>query len=276
MTDRADQPAWTILEMEVTAGSAEIVSDALWGLGVAAVEEMEVTGDAVVLRANVSPESGEAVAELARLHKAIVRWVTVPVSVADTWREHASPTHVIDDVWLVPAWVEAPAGRSVRVEPFDVFGLGNHPTTVLALAAALDVVRRGHRVLDMGCGSGVLAVALSSLTGCGCDCHDIAPQARAAVEHNATLNGVTQCVSWRGPLEPGESARYDVVVANILAPVLCDLARAIEAVTVPGGCIVLSGLREEQAERVTEAHEGCVVVSRRSDDGWMSLTLRRV
>ena len=276
MTDPAEQPAWTILEMEVTAESVEIVADALWGLGVAAVEEIETAGGAVVLRANVSPESGEAVAELARLHKSTVRWVTVPVSVADTWREHASPTHVIDDVWLVPAWVEAPAGRSVRVEPFDVFGLGNHPTTVLALAAALDVVQPGHRVLDMGCGSGVLAVALSSLTGCVCDCHDIAPQARTAVEHNAALNGVAHAVSWRGPLEPGESARYDVVVANILAPVLCDLAQEIVAVTAPGGSIVLSGLREEQAERVADAHEGCVVVSRRTDDGWVSLTLRRM
>lgn len=275
MTDPADPAAWTILEMEVPEGSVEIVSDALWSLGVAAVEETPSADGSVVLRANVSPDHAGAVADLARQHSGEARWVTVPVSVADTWREHARATHVADDVWLVPEWVDPPPGRAVRVEPFDVFGLGNHPTTVLALAAALDVVRGEHTVLDMGCGSGVLAVALSVLTGCGCECHDIAPQARAAVAHNAALNGVAERVTWRAGIRTGERARYDVVVANILAPVLCELADAIVSVTKPGGTVVLSGLREDQADRVSAAYAGCEVTGQRFDGGWVSLTLRR-
>ncbi|MGA1361622.1 MAG: 50S ribosomal protein L11 methyltransferase [Ilumatobacteraceae bacterium] len=275
MTDPAVPAAWTILELEVPAGSAEIVSDALWGLGVAAVEETPMSGGSVVLRANVSPLHDETVVELARRHGGVAKWVTVPVSVADTWRAHARATHVAGDVWLVPEWVEAPEGRTIRVEPFDVFGMGNHPTTVLALSAALDVVRDGHTVLDMGCGSGVLAVALSALTGCACECHDIAPQARDAVEHNAALNGVSDRVKWREGLDPGERAGYDVVVANILAPVLCEIADALVAVTKPGGTVVLSGLREDQTERVAAAYTGCDITDQRLDGGWASLTLCR-
>ena len=275
MTEPAGAPAWTILELEADNDVADIVSDGLWGLGVSAVEEIASSGGSVTLRANVSVESADAVADLARRHGATFRWVTVPASVTETWREHARPTHVVDDVWLVPAWVPSPAGRSVIVEPFDVFGLGNHPTTTLALAAALAVARRGDFVLDMGSGSGVLAVALSALVGCRCECHDIAAQSRHAVEHNARLNGVGSLVEWNGDPAAGEPARYDLVVANILAPVLCDLATALQSVTASNGTIVLSGLRDDQAGRVLAAYGTCELVAQDSREGWTALTLRR-
>lgn len=275
MTEPAKPGSWTILEMEVDPDAAEVVADALWGIGVSAVEEVMTSRTRVTLRANVSSDAAGVLDELAARHGATWRWVSVPVSVADTWREHATATHVVDDLWLVPAWVEPPDGRAVRIEPFDVFGLGNHPTTVLTLVASLGVVQRGDLVLDMGCGSGVLAVSLAVLGACRCECHDIAPQAQAAVLHNAALNGVDGDVAWRGPLAQGEPPRYDVVVANILAPVLRGLASGLSAVTRPGGRIVLGGMRDDQVDQVSDVFVDCVVESRHADAGWTSLVLRR-
>lgn len=276
MTEPAGPTVWTILELDVVADTVEIVSDGLWGLGVSAVEEIVSDTDTVTLRANVSVESAAAVADLAHRHGAAFRWVSVPVSVTETWREHAQATHVVDDVWLVPAWVAPPVGRPVMVEPFDVFGLGNHPTTTLALAGALAVARSGDLVLDMGCGSGVLAVALSALVGCRCECHDIAPQSRHAVGHNSRLNGVENLVAWTSGPTGGEPARYDLVLANILAPVLCELAGELQAAVRPNGSMVLSGVRDDQTDRVLSAYDRCELVSRSSLEGWTALTLRRL
>ncbi|MFM9133654.1 MAG: 50S ribosomal protein L11 methyltransferase [Actinomycetota bacterium] len=264
---------WTLTEFQVPDDLAEVVSDLLWAGGVAAVEETQRDGG-VVLRTSVDPSVVSAVLKSHPGVTATETWVSS--TVADTWREHAVPVHVQGDAWLVPAWTDPPPGaRSILIEPFDTFGLGNHPTTVLALRAALAVAAEGGTVLDVGSGSGVLSVAMSVLRGCACTATDIAPQARPALEFNATKNGVAGRIHWVDDLSQVAPGAYTTVVANILAPVLRDLAPMLEEACAIGGHIVLSGLRADQEDGVVACYPGSRVVSREVSEGWAAVTLAR-
>ncbi len=120
-------PAWRLAEIVVDAEKSELLADGLWALGVVAVEEAVADDGRTLLRTSVDESATDRLQALAEGHGARLQWLSVPVEVADTWRQHAVPTHVSDDLWLVPAWLEPPPGRAVLVEPFDTFGLGNHP-----------------------------------------------------------------------------------------------------------------------------------------------------
>lgn len=273
MTDEGD---WLLVDIACPAGLEDIVSGTLWSLGVAAVEEITNVNGSVTLRTSLGADSAGAVSVVVESHPGVtVTPVTIPRAVADTWRGHAEPTHVTGSVWLVPAWCEPPQGDCVFVEPFDTFGLGNHPTTVGALALALDVCDRGTNVMDLGSGSGVLSVALAALRGSRVHAHDIAAQGERALAHNAGLNGVSGLVGWRGPLDLSDDARYDVIVANILAPVLRELSAHIVRAVRPGGHVVLAGMRAEQVESVVEHFDRCEVIADSERDGWVAVLLQK-
>ena len=272
-----DPGSWLLVEIDCGGEDAEILSAELWARGVAAVEEIDGADGSTVLRTSLGIDAGDAVAELAGSFPGItVRPIEIPRSVADTWRRFVSASHVVDDIWIVPEWCERPQGRAVVIEPFDTFGLGNHPTTVLALRAALRVCDAGSTVLDVGTGSGVLAVGLARLAGSTVDAFDIAPQSRDALAHNALLNGVSGRVEWcETPFAGDAVGRYSLVVANILAPVLRTIAADLQATTRTGGHIVLSGLRDDQVESVIGHYGRCRVESIESIDGWSGVTLCR-
>jgi len=147
---------------------------------------------------------------------------------------------------------------------------------VLALRAAIGIAAAGSLVLDMGSGSGVLAVALAKTAGAVCECHDISTTAEHALEHNARLNGVAPAVRWRGALSGADAGRYDLAVANILAPVLRDMAAELTAAVRPGGALVLSGIRENQVDELVARYELCTVHAVDTLDGWVAVTLGRV
>lgn len=272
----SDAGSWVLVEFTTDRENAEFLSADLWARGVAAVEEIDNPDGTVTLRTSLGSGTDAAVPGLLSAHPGTtVRPVEFPREVADTWRRYVSPTRVVGDVWLVPEWCERPPGTSIVVEPFDTFGLGNHPTTVLTLRSALGLCDAGTRVLDLGSGSGVLAVAVALVRGSRVDAFDIAPQAANALDHNARANGVRDLVDWQDPFDEPTARTYDVVMANILAPVLRSLAPGIIAVTRPGGHIVLSGLRADQVGSVTECFADCVQTMREDMDGWSAVTLRR-
>ena len=265
-----------LVDFDVPAALVELVSDALWSVGVAAIEELERGDGMITLRTSLGADASvEAAAIAGRFDGVSATPVTFPASVADTWREFVEPTHVVDDIWIVPQWCAPPMGRTILIEPFDTFGMGNHPTTVLTLRGALTGTSAADTVLDLGSGSGVLSVALAKLRGCSVEAHDIAPQGRAALVHNAELNAVADRVSWLEEFTPAREPRYDVVMANILAPVLRQLAGDIQSVTRPGGTIVLSGVRAEQVDEVRNHYERCDTVNVEHLDGWAAVILRR-
>lgn len=269
-----------MLVVSVPATDAELASDALWALGVVAVEERPV-GDGEIVELHTSlGEDHESVTRAAEAFPARWRWHLHEVddSVADTWREHASPTWVAQDLVVVPAWVpfdDVPNTTAVRIEPGATFGLGDHPTTVLTLRAMREALWPGSSVLDVGCGSGVLGVTALLLGAATCDAIDIAPAAVPVTTANAVANGVADRVHASTQTLDELDGPYDVVVANILAPALIALAPELERLVAPSGVLVISGVLDGRFDHVLQALAPLHPTSTTTRDGWAAVTLRR-
>jgi ribosomal protein L11 methyltransferase len=124
----------------------------------------------------------------------------------------------------------------------------------------------------VGCGSGVLAVAISQLRQVEVFAFDIAESSQQAVHINSERNNVSN-ITWA---PQWETLKADVVLANILAPVLQELSSSIQDVLTNGGFVVLSGMRTEQVETVLEHYEGCKEISRSTLEGWTAVTLQKI
>lgn len=184
-------------------------------------------------------------------------------------------------LWLLPKSAPPQAGAVVRLDPGMAFGTGSHPTTRLCLEALANAPDLGDCVLDYGCGSGILAIAALALGATRGTAVDYDPQALLATRDNATYNGIrcttpstaagpatgrahsqpTDTAQQRAPTlriclpeQFDDSQRFDLVVANILANPLIELAERLQRVLRPGGRLVLAGLLREQAAAVTAAY----------------------
>jgi ribosomal protein L11 methyltransferase len=159
------------------------------------------------------------------------------------------PIRVSGRLWIVPSWHEAPdpAAINLVLDPGMAFGTGSHPTTRLCIEWLEREVRGGERVLDYGCGSGILAIAAARLGAASVSGVDIDPQAVEAARANAERNGVA--ASFFDSAEP-VAGEYDLVVANILSNPLRVLAPAICAHVRRGGRLALSGILREQADEI--------------------------
>ena len=182
---------------------------------------------------------------------------------SEAWKTFFTPIRVRDAFVVQPPWepktLQDPA-KTIVIHPAMAFGTGHHATTLLCLEALCDLLEDrtlppGRTFLDLGCGSGILAIAcaLSGLNGLGLD---IDPVAVDNATLNIAANHVEQMVTVRcGSLEtlpPG--ARFDLVLANILAEPLTDMASELARLIAPSGCLVLSGLLTVQADSVVRAY----------------------
>ena len=158
-------------------------------------------------------------------------------------------------LWIVPSWHTPPAPPAlvVRLDPGLAFGTGSHPSTRLILNFLEREVRGNERVLDYGCGSGILALAAARLGAREVHGVDVEPQANEVARDNARMNGVELRTSLPEQLAPGA---YDLVLANILAAPLIRLAPELAARTRAGGRVLLSGILASQAEEVSDAYRG--------------------
>jgi ribosomal protein L11 methyltransferase len=190
------------------------------------------------------------------------------------WMEHFKPMRFGNRLWICPTGYEPPEPTAVNVilDPGLAFGTGTHPTTALCLEwlEGLDLASR--TVLDYGCGSGILAVAALKLGASSAHGIDIDPQALTASQDNAQKNGVEGRLTLSFPGDQGLPLA-DVVVANILAGPLVELAGDILSRLKPGGHLALSGILAEQAESVRVAYAAEVVFEpvRQSED-WAILS----
>lgn len=263
-----------VVQLEVDAGLSELAADALWQADPSAVLEVELGDGRVRLTADVVDPS--------RVDPA---WHPVLLlvdddSYLDAWRTWAMPWRAGRRTVLQPAWVpraDAPEGDDLVVvlDPGRAFGSGSHESTRLAIAALEGVVRPDERVLDVGCGSGVLAIVACLLGAAEATGIDLEPQAIAATEANAAANGVGGRVHVSmAPLGdvPGE---FDLVIANIGGRVLFDLAPDLMAHTRPGGRLVLSGIVDDQVDPLVAALAGGVERARTSEAGWSAVVVDR-
>ena len=196
------------------------------------------------------------------------------------WMENFHPMQFGEHLWIVPRDRQPPADAVdpvvVFLDPGLAFGSGTHPTTALCLQWLDSQDITGKRLVDFGCGSGILAIAALKLgagSALGID-HD--PQALIASEQNAQENGVAGRLSLTESNAP-VGAQADIVIANILASILIDLAEQIGSLVRPGGQLALSGILAEQAAAVMAAYSGSFELETpREQEGWVLIAGRKI
>ncbi len=212
---------------------------------------------------------------------------------AELWKANYHPMRVGSRLVVVPAWLydsfrADPARRSSGVptdvpllmDPGMAFGTGTHPTTQLCLGLIETHLRPGDTVLDLGCGSGILAVAAAKLGARSALAVDIDPESVRATGENAQANGVADKIETRlGSIDVAlsQNSKFNITVANIIAPVVVRLlGQGLGRTLAPGGTLIVSGILAEQAENVAVAlrEAGLVVVEQRQIDDWIGMAAR--
>ncbi|MCL4263267.1 MAG: 50S ribosomal protein L11 methyltransferase [Anaerolineae bacterium] len=184
---------------------------------------------------------------------------------ANAWKAHYHPFRIGQRIWIQPSWIEAETpDAAAQIKPDDVvltldpgmaFGTGLHPTTQMCLQALEELVQPGHSIFDLGTGSGILAIAAAKLGAArvlGVDVDEVAVQTAVT---NTTLNHLHNLAFQKGTLATVTEKGWDIVVVNILAPVIVGLLEndGLLGYVKPGGHLILSGIIEEQAEDVKTA-----------------------
>jgi ribosomal protein L11 methyltransferase len=194
------------------------------------------------------------------------------------WLDRFKPMQFGSGLWIVPGEGQAPpdARHVLRLDPGLAFGTGTHPTTHLCLEWMDSHDFSGEQVVDYGCGSGVLGITAAIKGARAVICIDNDPQALTATRDNALRNAVQDVIGSLAP-EDFKQPSADVVLANILAGPLVELAPRLTAALRPGGTLVLSGILEEQAEEVKNAYtNGFSELQLKMMDGWVILTGQRL
>jgi len=267
-----------ITALTVPLADAELGADRLMMAGAFAVEERETGSGKVELRAPLGDQPDTVAARLGTL-PAEWAWRIELVSSEplDTWREFVAPIAIADDLVLRPAWLPAleTGTTEVVIEPGAAFGLGDHPTTRLSASATWRLTRPGMAVLDVGCGTGVLAVVAALAGATAVMGIDIAEAAVQATRDNAARNGVGMLIEASTAPLSDVSGRFNLVLANVLAPILIEMAADLIRVLADDATLVLSGLITGRWQHVVDALTPLYVVRVDELDGWVAIELSR-
>lgn len=204
----------------------------------------------------------------------------------NNWREYYKPIDVGEKLVVVPEWEEAPQdGRlPLRLDPGLIFGTGSHATTRMCLAALEKFSKPGVRVLDLGCGSGILGIG-ALILGCdSCLGVDIDPKAPDVVMSNAALNGIgtDKMTAWAGDIIADASLRahigggYQLVLANIVADVIIPLSAVVHQFMAPGAVFICSGIIEHRWPETEAAliSNGFEILDHKSEEEWHCFVFR--
>ena len=272
MTDGEGQSHWWRISVTVALDAADRVEETLDVLGALAITRMDA-GDAPQFDAALpdkprwplqsvsglfAPDTDMASIEEPLMAVAGSEAALAIDAVDDQdWelsgRTSFAPVQISDRLWICPPWNPLPDSANqiqVTITPGLAFGTGTHPTTQLCLQQIECHSFEGSKVLDWGCGSGVLAIAALRLGAGSATGVDLDPKAMVASRENALLNGVAGMFDLCTPDALSDDARYDLVVANILAGTIIELAGTLEQHLEPQGVLILSGILGAQVDRV--------------------------
>ena len=202
----------------------------------------------------------------------------------DEYKKGVAPV-AVGKFYVRPSWCESsqdPALIDLLIDPALAFGSGHHESTNMCLALLSELARDGMSALDVGCGSGILSIAMKKL-GAKVSACDTDEQAVAATQQNAEKNGVQIDKIWLGSVsslnERGSSAaaqpQFDLVVANIIADVILILSTDLKKALKPGGKLVLSGILEKYKDRIEQAFSDLNFVQMKKQNEWLSFVYER-
>ena len=199
---------------------------------------------------------------------------------ATAWKAHYRPVELSDKLIICPSWLDCevkPGQQVLRLDPGMAFGTGTHETTRLCLKLLERALHPGDRVLDVGCGSGILSIAARLLGSGETAGVDIDAVAVRVAEENAAENGITDIAYMVGDLSAGIRGTYNIVMANIVADIILRLLPDLGAVLATGGAFIASGIIDTRADEVIAgiAGQGYRVAERLDEGGWVALLARR-
>jgi ribosomal protein L11 methyltransferase len=280
------EPRFPFVAVDVTAEDADVMSATLFELGAEGVEERDATTlvkgapGLVTLVASFASheEAREAVAAIDESCKLRLEEI-VGDAWRDAWKEHFRPFAITASIVIRPPWeayAEKPGEEVLVLEPGRAFGTGLHETTSL-VAGALEARKGevvGKPVLDVGCGSGILALVALTLGASRARAIDVDEDAALVTQENATRNGLDDRVEAdSAPIESIDGT-YPVVVANIEARVLIPMMSELTKRVAPGGLLVLSGILAPQKDDVRAAYGSFALLDAPAKGEWVALALR--
>jgi len=275
------------VSVRVRAEQLELAQLRLWELGADGLEERDETtllresapGQVVVIAAFSDEAAAQyALKELREEYAAEIIYVASE-DWATEWRRGFSAQRIGKRLLLHPSWEPAqsePGDAVLTIDPENAFGSGDHETTRLVLQMLEQRVAGGERVLDVGCGSGVLSIAAVRLGAAAAVAVDIDEDALVVARRNAEINGVASRIETSArPLQDIDGA-YDIVLANIETRVLIHMPNELQARIAPGGILVLSGILRGERDELLAAYAPMRLEECLEDGEWCACLLRPV
>jgi ribosomal protein L11 methyltransferase len=287
----AESDSWQQLRCTLAAAQQEAASDLFAAAGALAVTLEDPGDDALyeplpgemplwqqVTLVALFPQAMDlaALVQLLENFGEVEHELLAPQPWSRVWLEYWQPRCFGGSLWVVPSWDDTPRnGTRLRLDPGLAFGTGNHATTALCLAWLAQHPPRNQRVIDFGCGSGVLAVAACCLGASRVMAVDIDPQALTATTSNGQLNGISGrlVTLLADQFKVDDHEPVELLVANILYQPLCELAPKFAQMLKAGGDLVLSGLLSAQAEAIAAIYQLWFDMHPAVElDGWIRIT----
>lgn len=272
--DKSSARHW--LELSLIHNHPEWIEELFWGLGALAVTQRDAANQPLLEPApgetplwtqtritGLFDEKTDIDAIKLKINRALDTDQDIAVNLLEdrnwvrAWMDGFTAMSFGQQLWIVPGDMPAPTDQDavvLRLDPGLAFGTGTHPTTAMCLQYIDQHPPKNMQVLDYGCGSGVLGIAALLLGARHADALDIDAQALAATLDNAQRNRLDHRITAHLDDKQIKDKQYDLVLANILAGPLCDLAASLCSRIQPGGHIVLSGILQHQADSIINAY----------------------